>query len=301
MRWLAAFLSLLLALAMAHGSAAALPGTGGTFISGGDLTGSVRLAFADEDAFFRRLSLPPQLEAAPSAAAGSYTVRSGYWNEVVPDDEDDRPAAAAAFYYPSGGYVRAQQGDTAVWLVLDLRQRAILDRYIRLGSAGQLTAAPSLLSVLVTAAESEPLSVAVGSRPLSASEVVAFWAATSAYQFPIASVPSAASRAELDGEPEAVWLTIGLPEGRSVRLRYLYGRALLLDPFSLAIYAVPPGWLEPVLGADAPRPGQVPPSDGLDLAGEPGRGSPIYWLLVPLGIVAVASAFWLQRRLGQAD
>ena len=283
MRWPNLLLVVLVGLGGAD-AGAGLPGTGGTYISGGDLAASVRLTAADEDAFFRRINRPPRLMERPRAAGEAFSVYSGYWNEVVPDEEDEGSVASAALYYPADGFVRAEQAGEAVWLVLDLRQRAIIDRYVRLAREGLIDEAPGVLDVLSAAARTEPITVEIGARRLSATERALFWGAAAADR-----LPDALSPAEAVGDGEGIWLVFGLTEGRSLRLLFKPEAGRLIEPIGGEVYAVPRDWLRPVLGAEAPG--------GLAIEQRPGSGSPLWWLvMIGGGLFCLAAALWLRRR-----
>ena len=267
-----------------------LPGTGGTFVSGGDLIGAVRLAAADEDAFFRRINLPPQLEEPPRTAGRPYIVTSGYWNEVVPDEDDERPAGEEALYYATGGYVRAMQGESAVWLVLDLRQRAIIDRYVRLAKDGLIGREPGILDVLSAAAKNELIGIQIDARRLSEAEASAFWAVVDDG----ARVSNTTASRPIGG-PGGVWLIFGLLEGRSVQMLYTAAANTLVDSLGGEVYSVPDDWLLPVLGANAPSAGQ--PDGGSTIEQQPSSGSPLWWLvMIGGGSLSLAIALWLSRR-----
>jgi len=292
-------LLLVLAALLPAGGARALP-TGrqtlapDTVISGGDLPHAVRLAPADEDALFRRLDAPPRLDAMPATAGIAYTVTSSYWDATLRGEDQDGPSVAAeAVYYPRGGYVRARQDGDDVWLVLDLRQRAILDRYIRL--AAVLPEQPGVFDVLRAAvAAGEPIGVQVGAVPLDNSQTASFWDASrdiplrrDLMQEPPAPLPASG--------PPTVWVTFTLAEGRSVQLLWVSVTGVLLDPYG-EVYTVPRRWLEPVLGAAAvPGPDfNLAPSQ---IEQQQGRGSDLWWpILVGLGLVLLGAAWWLRRR-----
>src|SRR5438552_10868877 len=102
-----------------------------TTITGGRLPHPVQLTPIDQDAFFRRVNSPPELEHEPRTSGGSYTVSSGYWAMALADGKKG-PVSDEAEYFPDGGYVRGRKSGKDAWIVIDLRQRAILERYIRL-------------------------------------------------------------------------------------------------------------------------------------------------------------------------
>lgn len=293
-RWLLVFLL----LPLLPFPAAAANGQG-TVVTGGDLPGAVRLAAADEDAFFRRIDLPPRLTRPPSVSGPSYTVSSGYWDTVLRDDAGQdaaapsSPAERDALYYPDTGHVRARQGGGDVWLLLDERQRAILDRYIRLGRAGLLVGAPGVLEVVRAAAlQSEPIGVQVGPRALTPAEAASFWRLAGA-----ATLRREAAGGPPDaGSPGVTWVILTLLEGRSLRLLYDAAGGLLFDPVSGEVYTVPERWLVPLLGeAAAAGPGfALAPAP---VQQQPSRGPGLWWpFMLGGGLALLAAAWWSQRR-----
>ena len=172
------FASLLLAsflLALSSDTARALAGD--TSISGGRLPYAIRLSPIDESALMRRVNSPPQLEKEPKTSGPSYRLDSSYWATVLPKTKKEpEPAERAADYFPDGGFVRARQGGKDAWVVLDLRQRAIIDRYIRLGEKGALTASPGELEVMrASVANGEIIGIQVATRMLTDDEAAKFW------------------------------------------------------------------------------------------------------------------------------
>jgi len=265
-------------------------------LSGGDLPHAIRFAAVDADAFARRLDLPPKLETPPSPLGPSYQLETPYWDSVLRKPGEDRPAAeVVAVYYPSAGVVKARQGDADVWLVLDLRQRKIIDRYIRLG--GVLSATPGVMEVLGQAA-AEAISVQIGTKTLDPAEAARFWAGVAGLQ-PRAYKPG--DPANTTDTADAVWIIFGLQEGRSVQLLYAAADGLLIDRIGAQVYVVPPSWLVPVLGpAAATGPGFALSAGSVPQ--EAGTGSPLWWaLMIPGGLALLGAAVWLQRLLGPKD
>src|SRR6185503_5215606 len=127
-----AFLTVIIALvAFGLPGASVYAAPDATSISGPGFSHSVRLAVTDDYAFFRRINLPPKLEDTPKVSGPSFEITSRYWDEVVRGwDSSAGSGADSATYYPQGGFVRARQGGSDVWLVIDLRQQAIINRYI---------------------------------------------------------------------------------------------------------------------------------------------------------------------------
>ncbi|MDP3947989.1 MAG: hypothetical protein Q8Q41_04870 [bacterium] len=267
-------------------------------LSGGDLPHAIRLAAVDADAFARRVDLPPKLKTPPSPLGPSYQLETPYWDSVLRGSREDRPpAAAVAVYYPSAGVVKARQGDDDVWLVLDLRQRAIIDRYVRLGWV--LSAAPGVMEVLGAAAVAgEEISVQVGTKTLDAAEAARFWAGVAGLQ-PRAYESS--DPANATDAPDTVWIIFGLAEGRSVQLLYAAADGLLIDAIGSQVYAVPPSWLVPVLGPQAAAGPGFALSAG-SVPQEAGTGSPLWWVvMIGGGLALLGATVWLQRLLGPND
>jgi hypothetical protein len=139
----------------------------GTSISGPGFQHPVRLAVTDDYAFFRRINLPPKLDDTPKVTGPSYEITSRYWDDVLRGwDSSAGSGADSATYYPQGGFVRAKQGGSDVWLVIDLRQQAIINRYIRLAQKDTLPAAPTLQEVIAASQREEKISVSIGSKQL---------------------------------------------------------------------------------------------------------------------------------------
>lgn len=265
-----------------------------TIVSGGSLPHPIRLAAVDEDAFFRRLNFPPILDNAPAVTGPSYTVDSPYWPEVIAARGvgGGVPAESRAIYYPEGGFVNARQAGRDVWLIIDLRQRAVLDRYIRLGLEGKLSPQPGIIEVLAAAARSEVISIEVGALPLNPAQASALWASLAGLK-PLA--PPAESAPPRDG-PGSVWIIFGLPEGRSVQVMYTQASGTLVDSLGSEVYALPGGrWLSEVTGREM-LPGTA---SGLSRSIEHQQpaGSWLWWpLMLGGGTGSLALAVWLRRR-----
>ena len=284
-RWLALFL---LPPLLLLGRPSAARTVEGTILSGGDLPHAVRLAPVDEDAFFRRIDLPPRLDQAPRPAGPAYTLASSYWDTVLRDDGGGGPPAdAEALYYPDGGFVRARQAGADVWLLLEERQRAILDRYIRLARAGLLSAEPGVLQVLAAAAgRGELISVQAGGTMLTEAQTRAFWDA-------VAAGPAPAFLS--DQKPPGVatggfWLVFTLPEGRAVQLLYSPAPdSSLIDSLGGERYAV-----TPLLHAAIRAVGASPT---LEIEQQEPRGSDLWWpVMLGAGLALLGAAWWLRRR-----
>ena len=255
----------------------------GMTISGGDLPHPVRLAAADEDAFRRRINTPPRLDNRPDRAAGqTYTLTSPYWSDILL--RPGRPSVdEAATYFVEGGIVRARQGGQDIWLALDLRQQAILARYLRFTKAGSLDERPSLLSVLVAAVREENVTVEAAGSALTADQEGALWSALASTRPPQFLETSKAPKA--DG---GIWLVFGLEEGRSLQLFYQPGSpATLTDALGTERYGVNAA-LASVLGSVKPSPRSIDD--------ETNPGSKAWWvLMIAGGIICLAAAAWLIR------
>jgi hypothetical protein len=295
MRLLAAVTTLAIILTLATQTSTRAQETG-TTITGPGLAYPVRLSPTDEDAFFRRINLPPKLTNPASAYGPAYTVTSPYWDLVVRGDRTDRPPAeASAVYYPEGGFVRARQGGEDVWLVIDLRQRAVLERYIRLAKAGQIPAEPGTLQVLAAAAVTEPISIDVGQTGLSQTDRDAFWRAVAPYVTPPASVPRPGEVAEYRRDEAGAWLVFGLPESRSVQFFYAPSHNVLIDSTGFEVLPVPR--LLPLFGTGGTTPGEPPRGGESQVPQAQGRGSTLWWpLMAGGGLACLAAALWLSKR-----
>jgi hypothetical protein len=276
-------------LAALAGAAAREPAT---TISGGGLPFAVQLTPVDEAAFRQRLNLPPLLDEEPELRGTSYDVTSTYWDAAVRDaDDGESPVEINASYYPEGGFVRTRQAGTDVWLVIDLRQRAILDRYIALGQESAIGATPAVLDVLrAAAAGGEQLAIQIGDVHLSEVQRDAFWRVAAAMRAGERATGCAAQK----GGESSTWLVFTLPEGRSIEMVYTPEAGTLVDSLGCESYIVPGGWLVPVLGTEAPAFGDT---HQRQVAQEKGAGSPLWWpLMLGLGFSVLGGAVWLARR-----
>jgi hypothetical protein len=287
--------SLLLALSSATASALA----GDTSISGGRLPYAIRLSPIDESALMRRVNSPPQLEKEPKTTGPSYRLDSSYWATVLPKtNKEPSPAERAAEYFPDGGFVKARQGGKDAWVVLDLRQRAIIDRYIRLGEKGALSASPGELEVMrAAAADGEVIGIQVASRALTDDETAKFWTVAEGQSPTQPAVP--VPQSPIFGG-SFVWLLFTLPEGFQVRFAYSAASGVLISEAGDEFYAVPFRWLVPVIGAEA-APDAIIGLRPTDIKNQRSPGSPLWW---PIGLGAggllISVAIWLQRRLAAA-
>jgi hypothetical protein len=264
-------------------------------ISGGDLVGTVALAPIDADAFQRRLNQPPRFKVRPTVEGISYSVESDYWDDAVREDDESPRAENAATYYPESGFVRVRQGAEDAWIVIDLRQRALLDRYIRLAKGGEIEPQSGFLAVLTAASASEETSVQIGSRVLTPAEEQAFWRVSSGLRpLDTSSIPDGA--APPSGSSNSAWIIVTLPEGHAVEMLYTYATGTLVDGLGEEVYAVPRDWLRPAIGE----------YDGATLASlsassierdDPPGGW--YWwpLMIGGGAACLVAAIWADRRL----
>jgi hypothetical protein len=266
----------------------------GTTVSGGDMKHPVRLTAADELTFLRRINLPPKLDDAPfnSYDGPSYTVATDYWDSLLYGWKDTKGHAAdTATYYPKGGYIKTKQDDKDVWLVIDLRQQAILNRYIRLGAKDAVPEKPTLQQMLVASSD-EPISVDIGSHSLTDTERAAFWKALAQ---PMEAVLSAGANTKTS---DGVWITFNLPEGRDLQLFYDINANRLVDGIGGDGSVLPRDWLQPVLGANAPHAGAPGLVGAKAVPQEASTGSPVWWvIMIGGGLTCIAAALVVRRKL----
>jgi hypothetical protein len=256
----------------------------------------IALAPADADALQRRINRPPLLEDAPAVAASAYVVTTAYWDAAIREDEDDPPVAEEAEYFPAGGFVRASQDGEDAWIVLDPRQRAILDHYILYGTQQRLPQDPNLQKAVLHPSAllivflayygvGETVAVEVGDRPLEADEADAFFASVAPnliFQLTFLDPPE-------PPEPSGsgYWVTFTLPEGRT--------HAYYLDPSA--------GTLTDALGTETfdisgAAGGGIPESAAVaQIEQEDRAGSPAWWLLTVVGGTGlIALVAWMRSR-----
>ncbi len=267
-----------------------------TRISGVNLPHSVLLSVVDEDAFVRRLDSPPILSNPPEPTGTVYTVTSPYWGAVLRDAGGVvATGELEASYFPVLGHVRVQNPGEEFWLVINQRQRAILDRYIALTAAGLLVNRPGILDVLVEASKFELITVQIGDRFLDETETAEFWQV--ARGLPRLSSSQMLASVVLEDDESRLWIIFNLPEGRAVQMSYSVAPGLLTDSLGAEAYRVPGDWLVNVLGADAPRPGEPSNIGGRAIEQDTRPGSPLWWLvMVGGGVSAIGAAIWLRRR-----
>jgi hypothetical protein len=291
----ASLLLLLTALLLTRPSSTVAASASQTTISGGGITQPIRFTAVDETALFQRINFPPKLDDAPAVTGPSYALTSPYWPKVLPGNGKDRlPAGQAATYYPQGGFVKARQGADDVWLALDLRQRAIIQRYVSLGEQRLLPPEPGVIDVLRAAAalRGEDIGVQAGGRELSSVQAGGLWSSLAG----VAPMPLAATQAPPSTVPaNDAWLVFTLAEGRDLRLYYDSTANQIVDYAGQQSYPVPRAWLPLILGPDAQSASMS--YAPLAVPREKGQGSPAWWvLMVAGGAASLTLAVVLRRR-----
>ncbi len=290
----ALLLLLLAALLLVWAPSTVMASASQTTISGGGIGQPIRLTTVDETALFQRINFPPKLDNAPAVSGPAYSLTSPYWPKVLPGNGKDRPPAdQTAAYYPQGGFVKARQSGGDVWLALDLRQRAIIERYVSLGEQRLLPPEPGVIDVLRAAASrGEDIGVQAGGRELSVAQAGGLWSSLAGV------VPKPLSAIQAPPTTVAAndaWLVFTLAEGRDVRVYYDSAANQLVDYAGQQSYAVPSAWLPKVLGPD-PQTGSTSYAP-LSVPREKGAGSPIWWLLmIAGGAASLGLAVVLRRR-----
>jgi len=239
----------------------------------------LRLAPADADAFQRRLNQPPPY-VGPKPAGESFIVTSAYWDAALRAADNAPPIAAAAAYFPNGGIVRARQSDRDLYFVLDLRQRALLDRYIRLARTGQIGPEPGALQVLAAASSMEPIGIGIGGRPVDTRLAQVIWAVINGRQGEVSFLGSP----QPPGNAPGYWLTFTTSEGRALQYHYDPASDALTDALGTETYVIPAGL--PTTPGDPPQIEQQEP-----------HGSKLWWpVMLGGGAALLAAAIWLRRR-----
>lgn len=259
-------------------------------ISGGDLPRPVKLAPADADAFRRRINQLPRFEDPLTLQGPHYVVTTSYWPVAVRLDEDEGEDVldvdVRADYYQQGGYVRVTiAGDEEVdaWMALNLRQRAILDRYIRLSIEGSVDDEPSTIDVLAAMSPEETFGIEMGDKVLDLETGLDLLAKLrESNPSPIIEEREVPAIDDDDG----FWLIVTLLEGRS--LRYYYSDGVFTEALGTERYAT--AAVQDILD----RIGPDPPSP---IAQESPAGSLLWWPVTILGgLAAIGAAIWLQRK-----
>jgi hypothetical protein len=261
-------------------------------ISGNGLPHPVSLAPVDVDTFRRRISPPPKLEDEPNVSGPAYTITANYWDEVIRGDNSRKERVETeATYYSERGFVRARQGGEDVWIVIDLRQRTILDRYIRADARGEIGETPGVLEVLLAAArDGEQIGVQVGDQLLSQAQADQLWQALAGTGRPSLLIPQQPPSPEGQGR----WIIFNLVEGRTVQLFAGGSPASLTDSLGWERYSLPAD-LASLLRADQPE-------STATIGQEKGTGSPLWWpVMLGGGLACLALALWWQRRFSNAQ
>jgi len=194
---------------------------------GGDLPYSISGTWDDTSGFWDADD-PTQLIDEPPADLGTgYEVLSWYWGMRLPQ-RAGRQADDIAIYYPDAvltglrpgrGLVRASVADEEFWLLLDAQRDAILRRYVQLGRDGLLSREPDQIELLAAAVQhGETIGVALAKdAPVPDEQAAAFWrhAIAALGTSRIIEYPSSVSFGDY------VTLTLLLPEGRTVDVRYV--------------------------------------------------------------------------------
>jgi hypothetical protein len=274
-------LVLLLLLATSVGASQAQEPPADVLIYLDNLPEPLRMAPADADAFQRRLNRP-SLVPPPLPAAGPWVgIDTPYWDAALRESPDDPQASLGGAYYPQLGLVQTTRENRDAWLLLDQRQRAILDRYIRLGRAGAIGTRPSALQVLAAAAEDETLSVELAGRLLTEAEARSFWERLRTVE----TRPSfAGGRPHREG---GYWLVITLPEGRALSYHYDPAAGSLTDSLGTESHDVS------ALGLP-----HTPPAEPPSIRHGSRPGSLLWWpVMLGGGLGLLALAVWTRGRI----
>jgi hypothetical protein len=240
----------------------------------------VRLAPADAEAFQRRLNAPPSY-AGPLPSGEAFTVTTDYWDFALGTGADGLPTDAPGTYFPSGGIVRLRQMDRDAYYVLDLRQRALLDRYIRLAKAGSLqSSTPGALEVLVAAAGREPISIELPGGQLPNDAARLLWRSLDEQAVAVTFLEPPAPPSGEDG----YWITFTTVEGRALQYFYEPTASRLTDVLGSETYTI-----RNILPGSAGEPRGIEQQ-------EP-RGSALWWpLMLGGGMLLLGAATLLHRR-----
>jgi hypothetical protein len=145
---------------------------------------------------------------------------------------------------------------------------------------------------MLVASSDEAIAIDIGSHSLTESERAAFW---KVFSQPLEKVNSAGPKPRTT---DGVWITFNLPEGRQLQFFYDVSAGRLIDGFGGDALVTPRDWLQPVLGANAPKPG----APGLVAAKQvPQNGSTgaAWWWVVMIGggLGCIGAAVWMRRKL----
>jgi hypothetical protein len=174
--------------------------------------------------------------------------------------------------------------DRDAFFVLDLRQRAMLDRYIRLARQGLIPAQPGALNVLIAASQTESISVEPAGEHLNGDQTAAFWRSlhnrSLAVQFLTPLQPPS--------EGGGYWITFTTAEGRAIQYHLEPESGTLTDFLGTESYIV-----RNALPATAEAPGIMQQ--------EP-QGSWLWWpVMLGGGAALLAAAVWLRRLEARRD
>jgi hypothetical protein len=242
-------------------------------------TQAVRMAPADADAFRRRLNAPPPY-FGPRPAGESVVVSSGYWDAALRADDSAPRIDADAAYFADGGIVRVRQSGRDLYFVLDLRQRAMLDRYVRLTKAGSLAQAPGALDVLIAAAADETVSIEIRGTPVTSEAAAILWRSLAGQSADVIFHDPPRPPAGVSG----FWIAFTTAEGRSLQYFYDAGARTLTDSLGTESHAVPDIEL-------------VSSGEPLQIEQQTPPGSKLWWPVMLGGAAALlGAAVWLRRR-----
>jgi hypothetical protein len=245
----------------------------------------LHIAPADADAFQRRLNSPPPY-AGPLPQGESFVITSGYWDATFGVGVGAPPVQPRALYFRVDGIVAVQRAaDDDVYYVLDQRQRAMLNRYIRLATAGAIPPDPGALDVLAAASRDEPIIVEIAGKRVDDALARALWA-----ELNMPTMPGAVGFLGTPRPPageEGYWITFTTSEGRALQYHYNPSTGALVDSLGTESYT----FEDRVLPATTGEP--------LQLLQQPPQGSKLWWpLMLGGGIALLGAAVWLQRRSG---
>jgi hypothetical protein len=167
-------------------------------------------------------------------------------------------------------------------VVINLRQRAILDRYIQLAKAGLIGEAPSTIDVLAAVSSTEALGVQAGAGSVTQATAAAILRSLSEAN----PSPLAEKREPPFLDDSGFWLTVTLVEGRS--LRYYYRAGMLTEALGTERYDGDA--VADLLASITPEP---PPA----IEQEEPVGSLLWWpVMIGGGLAAIGAAIWLRRK-----